>query len=51
MLGNLTRDETSEEGLGAQVLVVLLEVLLAWRDELDGDELEATKCQQLSSCL
>ena len=36
-----TGDKASEEWLGAQVLVVLLEVLLAWSDELDGNELEA----------
>jgi hypothetical protein len=34
-------DETSEEWLGGQVRVVLLEVLLAWLGELDGGKLEA----------
>ena len=36
-----TGDETLEEGLVAQVGIVLLEVLLAGRHELDGGELEA----------
>lgn len=36
-----TGDETLEEGLVAQVLIVLLEVLLSGCDELDGGELEA----------
>jgi hypothetical protein len=34
-------DETLEEGLGGEVLVVLLEVLLAGGGELHGNELEA----------
>lgn len=38
----LTGNETLEEGLVAQVGVVLLEVLLGGGDELDGLELEAT---------
>jgi len=33
--------ETREEGLGAEVFVVLLEVLFGGSDELDGYELEA----------
>jgi len=33
----LTRDETGEEWLLLQVLVVLLEVCLAWADQLGGD--------------
>lgn len=37
-----TGNESGEEGLVAQVLVVLLEVLLGGSDELDGRELEAT---------
>ena len=41
MISPRTGDETSEERLGAQVGVVLLEVLLAGGDELDGDELVA----------
>lgn len=41
-LGLHTGDQALEERLGAQVLVVLLEVLLGWGDELDGSELEAT---------
>lgn len=40
--GVLTGDETLEEGLGGQVSVVLLEVLLAGGGELHGNELEAT---------
>ena len=39
--GKRTGDEALEEGLVAQVLVVLLEVLLGGGDELDGCELEA----------
>jgi len=39
--GHVT-DETWEEGLVLQVLIVLLEVLLGGRDHFDGDELEAT---------
>jgi len=35
-------NEASEEGLASEVLVVLLEVLLAGSGELDGDKLEAT---------
>jgi hypothetical protein len=38
----LTGDEALEEGLLAEVGVVLLEVLLGSGDELDGDELVAT---------
>jgi hypothetical protein len=34
-------DETLEEGLGGEILVVLLEVLLAGGGELHGNELEA----------
>lgn len=34
-------DHAREEGLVAEVLIVLLEMLLGWRDELGGDELEA----------
>jgi hypothetical protein len=37
-----TGNETREEGLAAQVLIMLLEVLLGGGDELDADELEAT---------
>jgi hypothetical protein len=37
-----TGDETLEEGLVLQILVVLLEVLLGWSDELDGSELVAS---------
>jgi hypothetical protein len=40
-----TRNETGEERLLGQVLVVLLEVLLRGGDELDSDELEAVSCQ------
>jgi len=36
-----TGDETLEEGLVAQVLVVLLQVLLGGGDELDGCKLVA----------
>ena len=35
------RDEASEEGLGGEVGVVLLEVLLAGRRHFESDELEA----------
>jgi len=35
-------NETREEGLGGEVFVVLLEMLLGGAHELDGDELEAT---------
>lgn len=38
----LTGDETLEEGLGGEISVVLLEVLLAGGGELHGNELEAT---------
>ena len=38
----LTGDETLEEGLGSEISVVLLEVLLAGGGELHGNELEAT---------
>jgi len=41
VLDGRTGDETLEEGLVAQVGVVLLEVLLGRGDELDGGELEA----------
>jgi hypothetical protein len=34
-------DEASEEGLGAEISIVLLEVLLAGADELEGNKLEA----------
>jgi hypothetical protein len=37
-----TADETWEEWLCLQVFIVLLQVSLAGRDDLDGDELEAT---------
>lgn len=40
-LARRTSDETLEERLVAQVLVVLLEVLLGWSGELDGGELVA----------
>lgn len=40
--GQLTGDETLEEGLGGEISVVLLEVLLAGGGELHGNELEAT---------
>ena len=36
-----TGDQTREEGLASEVGVVLLEVLLAGSDKLDGSELEA----------
>lgn len=39
--GKRTGDQTGEEGLAGKVGVVLLEVLLAGSDELDGSELEA----------
>jgi hypothetical protein len=39
--GGRTLDEALEERLGRQVGIVLLEVLLARGDELQGDELEA----------
>ena len=35
-------DQTGEEGLALEVGIVVLEVLLAGSDELDGNELEAT---------
>jgi len=35
-------DESWEEWLGGEILVVLLEVLLSWGYELDGSELVAT---------
>lgn len=38
----LTGDETLEEGLGGEISVVLLEVVLARGGELHGNELEAT---------
>jgi len=41
--GVRTGDETLEEGLLAQVGVVLLEVLLGRGDELDGGELESVR--------
>jgi hypothetical protein len=41
VMGLRTADETGEEGLIAQIGVVLLEVLLGGGDELDGGELEA----------
>ena len=37
----LTGDEAGEEGLGGEISVVLLEVLLGGRGELQGNELEA----------
>jgi len=40
--GQLTGDETLEEGLGGEISVVSLEVLLAGGGELHGNELEAT---------
>lgn len=45
-----TLDETREEGLVLEVLVVLLEVLLAGGDELQGNELVAAcdVCQQMA---
>lgn len=41
-MGQLTGDKTLEEGLGGEVSVVSLEVLLAGGGELHSDELEAT---------
>jgi hypothetical protein len=38
----VTGNETREEGLAAQVLIVLLEMLLGGGDELDASELKAT---------
>lgn len=40
--GKHVLDERREERLGREVLVVLLEVLLGRRGELEGNELEAT---------
>jgi hypothetical protein len=42
-----TGNKSGEEGLGGQILVVLLEVLLAGAGELDGGELEATVLETL----
>ena len=42
-----TGNQTGEEGLASEVLVVLLEVLLAGLDELDGSELEAAALEAL----
>jgi hypothetical protein len=42
-----TGNKSREEGLGGKVLVVLLEVLLARADELDGSELEAAVLEAL----
>jgi hypothetical protein len=36
-----TRDEAIEEGLRAEISIVVLEMLLAGRHELDGNELVA----------
>jgi len=36
-----TSNESGEEGLGGEILVVLLEVLLSGSDELDSGKLEA----------
>jgi len=43
-------DETGEERLGAQILVVLLEVLLGGGDELETNELEATVLEAGDDC-
>ena len=43
----LTGDQTGEEGLAVEILVVLLEVLLAGLGELDGSELEAAVLEAL----
>ena len=40
-----TVDEASEESLGGEISIVLLEVGLAWLGELDGSELEAMTSQ------
>jgi hypothetical protein len=40
--GQLTGNKTLEEGLGGEISVVSLEVLLAGGGELHGNELEAT---------
>lgn len=45
-----TGNETLEEGLLAQVGVVLLEVLLGGGDELDGNELEAGNRSMAGRC-
>jgi hypothetical protein len=42
-----TRNQTGEEGLAVEVLVVLLEVLLAGLAELDSSKLEATALEAL----